>query len=137
MKFIIYPQLNNKLALVIPAVNSSIEDLVKTVVPFQTPYKIIDNLSIDNDFFDAYDYSDEGPVINVDRAKEIQLNKFRFARKPLLEKLDVLYMKALEINDTTSIESIVKQKQDLRNVTNTFLPNDLEGIKNTWPSILN
>ena len=39
-------------------------------------------------------------------------------RKSLLEKLDVDFMKALEIADSTAISEIVAKKQALRDITN-------------------
>ena len=54
--------------------------------------------------------------INLDKAKEIQKDRMRVVRKPLLEKLDVDFVRALETGgDTTSITA---QKQALRDVTN-------------------
>lgn len=75
--------------------------------------------------------------VNLDKAKEIWLDHYRRARTPLLEKLDVEYIRAIETGETNKIAQIVAKKQELRDVTNTPLPDDLEGIKNTWPSILN
>lgn len=54
--------------------------------------------------------------INLDKAKEIQKDKIREVRKPLLEKLDVDFVRALELGGDTS--SIAAQKQVLRDVTN-------------------
>lgn len=63
--------------------------------------------------------------INLDKAKEIQKDKLREARKPLLEKLDVDFVKALEIDgDTTSIAA---QKQALRDVTNLVTEAEIIG----------
>jgi len=54
--------------------------------------------------------------IDLEKAKEIQKDKIRRARKPLLEKLDVDFVRALEFGGDTA--SIVAQKQALRDVTN-------------------
>ena len=54
--------------------------------------------------------------ININKAKEITKNKLREQRKPLLEDLDIQYMKSQEVgNDTTDI---VTEKQRLRDITN-------------------
>lgn len=60
-----------------------------------------------------------GPVIEVDmdKAREIFRNKLRQDRKPLLDKLDADYMKALESADTDLQATIATQKQALRDVT--------------------
>lgn len=55
-------------------------------------------------------------TINIEKAKEIQKEKIRKIRKPLLEKLDVEFQIALETGKDTS--DIVSQKQLLRDVTN-------------------
>jgi hypothetical protein len=63
--------------------------------------------------------------INVDKAKEIQKNKLREARKPLLEKLDVDFVRALETGGDTA--SIAAQKQALRDVTNIVTEAEITG----------
>jgi len=58
------------------------------------------------------------PIITIDipKAKEIRKEQLRQERKPLLEQLDVDYMRAQEAGDITS--SIVQKKQRLRDITN-------------------
>ena len=63
--------------------------------------------------------------INVDKAKEIQKGKMRVVRKPLLEKLDVDFVRALELGGDTA--SIVAQKQALRDVTNIVTEAEITG----------
>lgn len=53
--------------------------------------------------------------INLDKAKEIQKDKLREVRKPLLEKLDSEFVRALEFG--TDVTEIKEQKQALRDVT--------------------
>jgi uncharacterized protein YdaT len=54
-------------------------------------------------------------TINLNKAKDITKNRLREERKPLLEKLDVDYMKAIEMQaDATEI---VAEKQRLRDIT--------------------
>jgi len=74
--------------------------------------------------------------INIEKAKQIWLDKFRIARKPILEQLDVDFMRALEKGDTNLQKKISSKKQLLRDITKTKLPDSLEGIKNAWPEIL-
>ena len=53
--------------------------------------------------------------VNINKAKEITKEKLREERKPLLEKLDVDFQRALETGaDTTAI---VAEKQRLRDIT--------------------
>jgi len=62
-------------------------------------------------------------TINLDKAKNLKKECLRSERKPLLEAQDVLYMKAQEAGeDTTSIVSIVAEKQRLRDITNLVDP---------------
>jgi hypothetical protein len=63
--------------------------------------------------------------INLDKAKEIQKDKLREVRKPLLEKLDVDFVRALEFGDDTA--SIAAQKQALRDVTNIVTEAEITG----------
>ena len=54
-------------------------------------------------------------TINLDKAKDITKERLRQERKPLLEKQDLLFMKAQESGaDTTAI---VAEKQRLRDIT--------------------
>ena len=63
--------------------------------------------------------------INVDKAKEIQKDRMREVRKPLLEKLDVDFVRALEMG--TDTEEIKSQKQALRDVTNLVTEVEITG----------
>lgn len=74
--------------------------------------------------------------VNTDKAKEIWLEHYRRARTPLLEKLDLEYMRADEAGNLDLKKEIAAKKQALRDVTKTELPDTLEGIKATWPEIL-
>jgi len=58
-------------------------------------------------------------VITVDmtKAREIKRDMIRAERNPLLEKLDVEYMRAQEAGDTTLQQEIAAKKQALRDAT--------------------
>jgi hypothetical protein len=77
--------------------------------------------------------------INLEKAKEIHRNHIRAARKPLLEKLDAEYMKALEKENTSKMNEVAQEKQGLRDLTqcdeicNCTCCDDL---KNHWPECL-
>ena len=133
--FITYPQPNGQVAVIIPTgdVNSAIKD-----VPEGVEYKIVESVDIDNDYFNAYEFDAElGAKVNIEKAKAIHLDKFRAARAPKLSALDIEYMKAVESNDEAKKAAVAADKQALRDVTMTTLPDDLTGIKATWPEILN
>jgi hypothetical protein len=53
--------------------------------------------------------------VNLDKAKEIQKEKLRKARLPLLQAQDVAFQRALETGENTS--AIVAEKQRLRDIT--------------------
>ena len=132
---ILYPQLNNNIAVVIPTgdVNHAIKD-----VPKDTPYKIVENINIKDEFFDAYEFDqDKGAVINIEKAKDIKRNQFRQSRKPLLEQLDLEYMKAVETSNAAKKKDVVAKKQELRDVTSIELPDDVDELTKFWPDVLN
>ena len=56
-------------------------------------------------------------VINLQKAKEIKKDMVRAERAPILAQLDVEFLKAVEIGDTTKIQEISAKKQALRDVT--------------------
>lgn len=62
--------------------------------------------------------------INIPKAKEIQKDRWRALRTPLLAALDVQFMQALETGDATAQAAIVAQKEALRDVTDTPFPSD-------------
>ena len=78
-------------------------------------------------------------TINLDKAKEIQKNRWRTARIPILEKLDTQFMRAVETGDTAKQQQIATQKQSLRDVTTTDLSSVTtpDQLKTILPSILN
>jgi hypothetical protein len=57
--------------------------------------------------------------INIDKAKNIWKDKWREARKPLLNALDVEFVRALESGDIVKQYEISAKKQALRDVTQT------------------
>jgi hypothetical protein len=139
MPFIIYPQANNKLAVLIPApCDLTLEEIAAKDVPAETPYAIVDSLeSVDNDYFDGFIYSEGEAVADIAACKSIHLNKFRSARAPKLSALDVAFMRAVEQSDSAKQSEIAEAKQELRDVTKVELPETLEEIKAVWPDILN
>lgn len=86
-------------------------------VPVGVEYKIVDESGIpaDRTFRDAwnFDLKEDIPI-----AKEIWKNKLRLDRAPLLASLDVEYQKADESGDSEKKAEIIKQKTELRDVTN-------------------
>jgi|694.fasta_scaffold86334_2 hypothetical protein len=56
-------------------------------------------------------------IINMNKAKNIWKDILREQRKPILEALDVQYIRSLERNDTKNLEKVSKKKQFLRDIT--------------------
>lgn len=73
--------------------------------------------------------------VNINKAKEITKDKLRAERAPLLEELDVQYMRAMEDGQDTS--AIVAKKQELRDApTVVDSMSTVEELKNaSLPSI--
>jgi hypothetical protein len=89
----------------------------------------------DRNFREAWSLS--GTVISEDltKAKEIFKDKIREVRKPLLEAEDVVYMKALEADDSSAKSASVTKKTALRDATDdTAIANatDIAGLKAAW-----
>jgi hypothetical protein len=55
--------------------------------------------------------------INIDKAKEIVKADLRTQRKPVLEALDVAFMRAVEARDTNEQARIAIKKKMLRDAT--------------------
>ena len=138
MKTIFYKEKNNKLGIIgVLDQNASIEDIVSKSIPENSEYKVIDGpTNLNSEFLDAYEFINGEAIINYEKAKEIQKNKWREMRKPILEKLDIEFMKALETGNQQNIQEIANKKQELRDVTKTLLIDNLDTIGSTIPNIL-
>lgn len=76
-----------------------------------------------------------GIFINIDKAKEVWKEKIRTARKPVLEKLDVDFVKAQETSsDTTSIVADKNTLRDLPEQVDTATT--VDEIKAVWNDML-
>ena len=73
-------------------------------------------------------------VVNMAKARGIQMDKIRQMRNKELAKKDIEYMKALEADDGSST-AIAAEKQALRDIPQTFdLTTDTpEELKEKWP----
>jgi hypothetical protein len=80
-------------------------------------------------------------VISVDmnKAKEMVKDGLRSAREPLLQELDVQFMRAVEAGNTKLQSIISTKKQILRDVTDLPAINEANTtteLRNVWPDIL-
>lgn len=140
MKLITYPE-RGGVGVIIPSDHLlTIEEIAERDVPEGVSHLIVDNFDV-HDIYDGYlpafDYDEQaGPVVNLSKAKAIHLNKFRDARAPKLEALDIAFMRAVEQGDTAKQADIATQKKTLRDITKIPLPDTLPEIKKVWPDIL-
>lgn len=137
MKDVIIFKDKNGIGVVIPVGANKIEQLINAV-PSGAEYIVAKRRSLPKDryFRDAWDIVDGKLVVDIDAAKEIQRDHWRKLREPIIKRLDLQFMKALESGDEKLISEVTAKKNALRDVTNTPLPNDLKKIKATIPSIL-
>ena len=137
-KVIIYQEADGTACVVHPAPGYAIEDVIGKSVPQGSSYQIIEvsKLPKDRYFRSAWRVGQATIDIDIEGAKDVQRNVWRKLRAPKLAALDVEFMQALEDASPTRRNTIKAKKQALRDVTETPLPDDLDGIRNTIPSIL-
>jgi hypothetical protein len=76
--------------------------------------------------------------VNMNKARDVWRDKWREARKPLLEGLDIEFMRATESDDQANKTEVAAKKQELRNVTDTDINNidNPDHLKLIWPNCL-
>lgn len=101
-------------------------------------YIIVETESIPKQvmFMSAWEAQNDRIVVNIEKAKSIKNNHFRYMRKPILEKLDVEFILALENDDLEKKKEIVEKKKQLRDVTKIDMPDDLDELEKFIPEIL-
>tara|TARA_R110001599_G_scaffold352607_1_gene587960 strand:+ start:286 stop:519 length:234 start_codon:yes stop_codon:yes gene_type:complete len=71
------------------------------------------------------------------KARDIWKNKIRIARKPILEQLDIEYMRTLEQSgDVTVIVATKQQLRDFPNKPEIENANSIEELKEIWDNDL-
>jgi hypothetical protein len=135
---IIYQNSEGGVSVIIPTGEVPIEDVIAKDVPAGVEYSVVDENDLPSDryFREAWRATDGGVEIDIEAAKGIQRDKWREARAPKFAALDVELIRAMEQEDTVQLSAIAAKKQELRDVTATPLPDDVDGIKETWPEIL-
>ena len=113
---IIYTNESGGVSVVIPTGEVDIETLIATVVPQGVDYSVIEeDIAADREFRGAWIKAGDAIDYDIEKAQAITKDKLRAERAPLLNSLDVSYMKALEVNADTA--EIVTEKQRLRDIT--------------------
>ena len=136
---------NSKTRSLVPELDNKTNDeilawIIKKDVPNNAKgYKImaLEDLPSDRMFRGAWVYSEVlGIGIDIPKAQNIKLAELREIRKPKLEMLDVMYMRADESNDIELKAEIAEVKQKLRDVTKIPLPDSVAELKEFMPDIL-
>jgi hypothetical protein len=75
-------------------------------------------------------------TINIEKAKNVFIFKLRRFREDELPKLDIQYMRALELGSSTT--DIISKKQQLRDLPDMDLSDvtTLDELKSKWPTDL-
>lgn len=90
------------------------------------------------EFAPAFEWRGNAVRVNMRQARVLKLDQFRAARGPLLERLDIEWIKALELGDQQRQKTIEGRKKALRNlpVTVDLSTDDPAKLHDVWPEIL-
>jgi hypothetical protein len=125
----------------------SIDELAKRDIPSDIEYLLLDKTSLPQvgELFDALVIKNHQITIDTDRSETIIKNNWRRQRKGILERYDLLFMRAVETGNTEALEDIARKKQMLRDVTaipivqkedDDTIETYAQKILNTWPDCL-
>ena len=123
MSFVIYqnPEDSTRVCIMMPTGEVPIGELILRHVA--TPCKVCDQhdiVHLDKDFVDSWQLiNDEvtgakNVVVNINNAKTQWRQKLRNERIPILQQLDIQYMRALETSDSGLAAETAAKKQRLR-----------------------
>ena len=87
-------------------------------------------------FLSAFSLTNKKVSVDINKAKEVQLNRWRGLRIAKLAELDLESLKAIESGNAAKQSEVAAKKNALRDVTKLPLPNTLEEIKNYIPDTL-
>lgn len=139
MKRIIFTNNEGGISILVPSPDCglTIEQIAEKDVPKGKEYKIVNTSEVptDRSFRNAWEADPVKKIkVNMTKAIEIQKDKLRAERKPLLEELDTEFMRALEAGDEVKQAQVVQEKQRLRDITkvdsllNANTPEELKSI---------
>jgi hypothetical protein len=113
-------------------------DFVKKNASFIQKYKYVPTVNqISQSFFPAlyWNLNKNDLDVNIEIAKKIKMDSLRTIRESLFPKLDQLFMRAIEEQNSEKRNKIVKLKQRLRDFTQNELPSDLSYLLYYYPQI--
>ena len=110
--YIIYPNPDGSICLVMPTGELPIEEVAAKDVPEGVPYRIVegDELPEDHTFFNAWEYQDAA-VVNMDKAKAIGHDMRRVKRAEEFAPYDEVIMKQIPGKDAKAAEA---ERQKIR-----------------------
>jgi hypothetical protein len=132
-----YKDENNTIQRYKPNPDLTPEKAIELIVPEDCEFCIIPDEEYVMKFASAYEIIEKTAVINIQKSQDILIEKFRAERTPILQKLDLEYMRADESGNLEHKKEIAEKKQVLRDITKIELPNNIKELKNFWPEILN
>jgi hypothetical protein len=122
--FAVFPH-NEKgsVALLAPAPNSSLslEEILKKDIPEGRPHFMIHRDELPETgllFIEAWaaDYDQKTIMVEMEQAREVTKEIIRQVRQPVLERLDVDYIRASEAEDRDRMKEVAGLKQVLRDL---------------------
>lgn len=145
MKKVVYTRPDGGLSVVNPVRNTlpGVEDLtdeellqlaMKAVPADATNVHVVDSVPADRTFRNAWTVVGGVVVHDMDKCRDIQRDRIRQARVPVLAALDVEFMKAVEAGDTATQAEVAAKKQALRDLPDVpsidaaKTPEDLKAI---------
>jgi hypothetical protein len=153
MKKIVYTRPDGGLSIVVPAAKEKLEQQLGVLSEAQyekhvydrsvppdaiNPREIEDSeIPSDREFRNAWKDDSNSIGFDLDKAKDIQLERIRKAREPKLVELDKEFMLALEKG--SDVSEIASKKQSLRDITEplkALVPDNIDDIKNAFPGEL-
>ena len=113
MNYIVYPNKNGNVALVIPTGELSIEEVAEKDVPAGVPYKIVETEDIpeDDTFFDAWVMTGNGVEVDLNQAKQIGHDMRRAKRAEEFAPYDEVIAKQIPGQD---MEAAEEARQEIR-----------------------
>lgn len=133
---IIYLQENNKIALVSPNTQISLETVFDGLPKDRPMITVEDNDLPSKDdlaeFFDALtvDFSNSSIGFNIDSAREITKQRLRRQREPLFTKVDIAIRDAMLEQNSTALKDAIAQRDRLRDITKLVdSANDLASLR--------
>lgn len=113
---ILYQNQDGNLAIIVPAKGISIEQAAISV-PVNTKWIVVhpSELPQEQEFRNAWRLNQlDEVIIDFEKAKQITKNRLRLQRKPLLDALDIEFIRAIEKGQNTA--KIQEEKQRLRDL---------------------